>query len=901
MPAEPPRLRIDPCDVDAVLGLQRELGVGHVLAQVLVRRGFADPAAARAWLAAEERHEPSQFAGIEDACDLILMHVESGERITIHGDYDVDGVASTAILVGVLRRLGAQVDWFLPSRAEDGYGLSLSTVERLAARGTRLLITADCAITAVDEVAAAVAAGIDVVVTDHHSPRADGVLPDAPIVHPAVCGYPCVDLCAAGVAYKLAAALLAAAGHDPVEADADLDLVALATIADCVPLRGENRRLVRAGLRALATTTRPGLRALMKVSRADPARIDARAVGFRLAPRINAAGRLERADAGLELLLTTDEERAGRIADELDRLNAERRHTETRILFEAEAMVTECERSEARERAAYVLAGEGWHKGVIGIVASRIAERHHRPAILIALPAPPAGAPASGDDSRGPAAAAGGEDPLRGPAGAAGRGDPLRAPVAAAAGEDPLRGPAGAAGGGDPSGDAVRGTGSGRSIPGFDLLAGLDACAQHLVRHGGHRAAAGCEILASEVDAFRAAFEAHAAATLRPEDLVASERADAVVAGDELGLALAEELELLAPFGIANPGVALLLPAARFSDPRTMGEGKHARFSVQAGGVRAGAVAFGVSKVDCDGPLDATFSLELNEFNGSVEPRLVLRHARPCAPAPIRVVGEPADYLAAVFDELSRSLAAAPEAASPGAELARGPGAEDASGHGGSAAVRLGSGFAAEGAFRDRRGGGIAGTIGALVASGEPVLVVAADAILRARHLAPILGGFELCSHDALERDPSLATRHAHVVLLDPPAGPARRHGKITHLAWGPAELRFAEQIHEWQYDLRASLTATYRALRDAGGAAGEELEALLRGDPQSPRPAALAGRVVRVLAELHLVSLDPDPRTLAVPVAQRTALERSAAFRAYQQRLEDGRRWLTLQTAKAA
>jgi single-stranded-DNA-specific exonuclease len=816
MPPDPPRLRIDPCDVDAVLALELELGVGHVLAQVLVRRGFGNPAAARDWLAAGERHEPSAFAGIEDACDLILMHVETGDRITIHGDYDVDGVTSTAILVGVLRRLGAEVDWFLPSRAEDGYGLSLATVQRLAARGTRLLITADCAITAVDEVAAAVAAGIDVVVTDHHSPRADGVLPDAPIVHPAVCGYPCVDLCAAGVAYKLSAALLAAGGEDPAGADADLDLVALATIADCVPLRGENRRLVRAGLRALATTKRPGLRALMKVSRADPARVDARAVGFRLAPRINAAGRLERADAGLELLLTQDEDRAAQIADELDRLNAERRHTETRILFEAEAQV-----AQLGERSAYVLAGEGWHKGVIGIVASRIAERHHRPAVLIALPA------GAADDS------------------------------------------------------SARGTGSGRSIPGFDLLAGLDACAQHLARHGGHRAAAGCEILASEVDAFRASFEAHAAATLRPEDLVPSERADAVVAGDELGLALAEELELLAPFGIANPGVSLLLPAARFSDPRTMGEGKHARFSVEAGGVRAGAVAFGVSKVDCDGPLDATFSLELNEFNGSVEPRLLLRNARRCAPAPITVIGEPEDYLGAVFEELARPLAAR-------AERAAGRAAEGASGP-------------AAGALRDRRGGGVAGTIGALVASGEPVLVVAADAILRARHLQPILGGFELCSHVALERDPRLAGPQAHVVLLDPPAGPACACGKLTHLAWGPAELRFAEQIHEREYDLRASLTATYRALRDAGGAAGEELEALLRGDPQTPRPAVLAGRLVRVLAELHLVSLGPDSRSLSIPAAERTALERSEAFRAYQQRLEDGRTWLRRQTAKAA
>ncbi|MDX6721161.1 MAG: single-stranded-DNA-specific exonuclease [Solirubrobacteraceae bacterium] len=838
MSPEPARLQIDPCDVAAVLALERELGVSHVLAQVLVRRGFADAGAARAWLAAGERHEPSQFAGIDEACALVLRHAAGGaSRITIHGDYDVDGVTSTAILVGVLRELGADVDWYLPSRAEDGYGLSAATVARLAARGTRLLVTADCAITAVDEVAAARAAGIDVVVTDHHSPRPDGALPDARIVHPAVCGYPCVDLCAAGVAYKLAAALLAAAGRDPARADADLDLVALATIADCVPLRGENRRLVRAGLRALATTTRPGLRALMRVARADPARIDARAVGFRLAPRINAAGRLERADAGLELLLTTDETRADQIADELDRLNAERRHTETRILFEAEAQV-----ARAGERPAYVLAGEGWHKGVIGIVAARIAERHHRPTVLIALDAATAGDP------------------------------------------------------------RARGTGSGRSIAGFDLLAGLDAAARHLVRHGGHRAAAGCEILAGEVDAFRDAFEAHAAATLRPEDLVPVERADAVVAGDELGLILAEELERLAPFGTANPGVSLLMPAARFGDARTMGEGKHARFSVEAGGMRAGAVAFGVSKVACDVPLDATFSLELNEYNGSVEPRLVLRNARPCAPRPIVVVGEPRDYLAGVLDEIRRPLAelAAPAAASEAPARAGPAAAPEAAPRPHDAPTQTQDRDAAV-PIRDRRGGGIAGTVGALVASGEPVLVVAADAILRARHLAPILGGFELCSHDALEREPGLASANTHVVLLDPPAGPVRACGTMTHLAWGPAELRFAEHIHERQYDLRASLSATYRALRDAGGAAGGELEALLRGDPETPRPAALAGRLVRILAELHLVSLDPDSRTLTVPRAERTALDRSAAFRAYQQRYEDGRRWLNRETAKAA
>ena len=234
--------------------------------------------------------------------------------------------------------------------------------------------------TAVDEVALARALGLDVVVTDHHQPRADGVLPDAPMVHPQIGGYPCPDLCAAGVAYKLAGALLGGAGRDPLLADRDLDVVALATIADCVPLHGENRRLVREGLVALSRTQRPGLRALMRVSQSDAGALDEQTVGFRLAPRINAAGRMHRADAGVELLLTDDEARAETIAGELDEANVRRRHVETRILFEAEAQV-----AAAGEQPAYVLAGEDWHPGVIGIVASRLAERHHRPVLMIAL------------------------------------------------------------------------------------------------------------------------------------------------------------------------------------------------------------------------------------------------------------------------------------------------------------------------------------------------------------------------------------------------------------------------------------------------------------------------------------------------------------------------------------
>ncbi len=381
--------------------LRDELGIGDVLAQVLARRGLADPADAAAFLAADETHSPERFDGIEPAVETVLRHVREGGRIVVHGDYDVDGITATAVLVRSLRRLGADPRWFIPSRMEDGYGLSRATVERLAEAGSALIVTVDCGITAVEEVAAARAAGLDVVVTDHHRPRADGRLPDAPIVHPGVGGYPCEELCGAAVSWKLALALEAAAGLTGEGAESDLDVVGLATVADCVPLRGENRSIVRRGLRALAGTPKPGLRALMEVAQLEPATLDARAASFRLAPRINAAGRLRRADAGLELMLTEDPERARVTARELDAANAERRDVETRILFAAEAQV-----AEAGDRAAHVLAGEDWHPGVIGIVASRLAERHHRPVVMIAL-------------------------------------------------------------------EEERGRGSGRSIPGFDLLAGL--------------------------------------------------------------------------------------------------------------------------------------------------------------------------------------------------------------------------------------------------------------------------------------------------------------------------------------------------------------------------------------------------------------------------------------------
>ncbi len=336
---QPLRFEIPDVEPDQVLRLQSELGTSGPLAQVLVRRGLAEPELAREFLDGGPEHAPSGFRGIDEAVSLVLSHVRDGNRITVHGDYDVDGICSTAILVRVLRLLGGDVDSYIPDRAGDGYGLSSATVERLAERGTRLLITADCAITAVEEVAKARALGVHVLVTDHHTPRPDGQLPDAPIVHPAVCGYPFPDLCATAVAYKLARALCAAAGVDEAPVRADLDLVALATVADVVPLVGENRILLRRGLRALAATSKPGLRALMAVARVDPGKVNERAIGFALAPRLNAAGRLYRADAGLELVMCADPVRAQQIAEELDRVNRERRQVELGIRAAAEAQI----------------------------------------------------------------------------------------------------------------------------------------------------------------------------------------------------------------------------------------------------------------------------------------------------------------------------------------------------------------------------------------------------------------------------------------------------------------------------------------------------------------------------------------------------------------------------------
>jgi single-stranded-DNA-specific exonuclease len=370
---------IRPCPHRQAGSLARELGLSEITASVLVRRGYGDPAEARAFLAGEQPlHDPSLLGDMNEAVSRIRAAVAAGKRICVHGDYDVDGICATVLAVLVLRELGAEVEWHLPSRFDEGYGVSGQTLERLAEEGCGLVLTVDCGITAVEEVRRARELGLDVIVTDHHRPGEQ--LPDCPIVATQPSDYPFPELCGTGVVYKLGQALL---GPEAETLRRHLDLVALATVADVVPLVGENRSLAIAGLRTLARTQKPGLQALMKVARVDPATVDAGQVGFRLAPRINAAGRLGHPRAALELLLTDDREEARRLADRLEELNRDRQAVEDKILRAAIAQVEEWPEAQRRRRA-YVVWGEDWHEGVIGIVASRLVERYNRPVVLIA-------------------------------------------------------------------------------------------------------------------------------------------------------------------------------------------------------------------------------------------------------------------------------------------------------------------------------------------------------------------------------------------------------------------------------------------------------------------------------------------------------------------------------------
>jgi single-stranded-DNA-specific exonuclease len=827
MQSKPTSWVCEPYEVAAAERLAGGLGVSRITGAILARRGFADVEEARRFLAAGVRHPAGTLPGVTEACELILSHVERGSRIAVFGDYDVDGVCSTAMLVRTLRALGGDPVWDLPSRFDEGYGLSTAAVERLAARGVRLLVTVDCGVTAVDQVARARAAGLDVVITDHHRPGPQ--LPACTVVHPALGSYGCPELCAAGVILKLSEALCIAAGSESRVAEEDLDLAALATVCDLVPLRDENRRIVREGLVALSRTRKPGLRALMAVASVEPAELTEHHLGFRLGPRINAAGRMCSADAALELLLTVDQRRAEEVARELDLLNRERQEAETRILFAAEAAC-----APQASQAAIVVAGEGWHPGVVGIVASRLVERWCRPCVVIALE----------EDGSG--------------------------------------------------------RGSGRSISAYDLHAGLVACASHLTRFGGHRMAAGVELARSAVDAFRRALARHAGQSLTPADMIATERVDAVVPGGLLGLDLAEELECLRPFGMANPQPTLLVPASRFQHVTGMGEdGQHSRFTlVTAGGARSRGVAFGspprVLATAQAEHHDIALRLERNRWNGMVEPRVILRALCPTEPGQLRILGEDAPF----WERFARALVRE-EAHSqrPESEPLGGAPAE---------ATHIGDTQAAR-APVDRRGQGFAGVAGDLFTSGEAVLVAVADVERRRSGLERLVaglapGGMPVASWAALEANPDLAPSFDHLVALDPPprgvADPVLRQGPRANLAWGPAEVEFALLVWRAELDLRPALAEAYRALRDLPPEADPDLlRQALRGSGRYPRTPEQCARMALVLSELGVVELGLDPPGCCVNVTTRRDLESSPTFRVSRERLSMIERALEAET----
>ena len=839
MPESAPRsFTVEPFDYGEARALMDGLGLAEPVAVTLVRRGHRTVDDARAFLEAADDHDPVLFEAMAEVRERITAAVAAGRRITIHGDYDVDGVCSTAIVIRAVRQLGGDCDWLIPGRQEDGYGLTVATIERLAARGTSLLVTTDCGIGSVAEVEGARAAGIEVIVTDHHQPGE--TLPDCPILHPAISGYPFAELCATGVAYKLAVALVGAE-----DAERELDLVALATVADLVPLRGETRALVRRGVAVARQARRPGMRALMTVSSLAPERLDEGDFAFRLGPRINAAGRLYRADAGVELMLTDDQARADEIAAELERANQERRVIEREVVDAAETARRELP-DELRDAPGLVLAGRGWHPGVVGIVASRLVERHGRPVVLIAL------------DADG------------------------------------------------------GGRGSGRSIPGFDLLAGLRACEGHLTRYGGHRAAAGLEIEAGQIDAFRATFAAHCVEALADAPPVRTEIVDAVVGGESLGHDVAEQLARLAPFGNGNPGVRWLVPAARLGDVRPMGEGdRHSRFTLTSGPSRALGVAFGVNgslaKLVSE-PVDVSLRLELNEWNGAVEPRVVLGEVYSLE-AEEGGASEISDeeFWSRHERELEADLTSWPPT------------------------------FAPSGAREviNRRGSSTA-AIAALASSGETVLAVCADAIRRRelveRAARPArFGGGELAivsvrladavvaaaetrvttggcgvilaDWAALARDPGLAARCRHVVLVDPAPFAhldrlvGRGDGYLHRFDEG-TDVEFSLRVHADEWPSRSSLADLYRTMGARGAgldrrAARGVLCGEARAHPHSPEVAA---RATRVLAELGLVRWDGSGtnRTLGVVSSSGTDLEGSEAFIAYRDRYEEGRRYLS-------
>jgi len=567
--AEPP--------AETVSLLEQGLNLPNAVAVLLVNRGVTSLESARDFLEADfsHLHDPFLMTDMRQAVERVVQALEQKEAITVFCDYDVDGVTSAAFLTHFFRDLNCAVEAYLPERRSEGYGLNSDAVRKIRERGAGLMITADCGITGVKEVALANEIGLDVIVTDHHQVGEEGLPPAIAVLNPhrSDCDYPYKFLSGVGLAFKLAIAVrngLYSAGW-PKERlpnlKRHLDLFALGTIADVAPLTGENHILTLHGLKMLSVTAKPGLVALKETS-GIVGDVSARSVGFSLGPRLNAAGRLGKADNGLHLLTSTDLKEAKVLAGELEQINKERKEIQEETVAEAESLFNH--HVDMEKDRVIVLASEIFHPGVIGIAASRLVDKYQRPTVLIAL-------------------------------------------------------------------EAGQGKGSGRSIPRFNLFKSFTDCSGHLIQFGGHAYAAGLSIKEDQVEAFRNAMNEVGHRYLTEEDLIPEVRVDAVLSLEEIGRPLYSRMVLLEPFGTENPVPSFLSQGVKFQEVKFIGKEKnHVRFRAVQGKGRIEGVGFGFAEVfesvDPGADLfDIAYELNLNTWNGRDKLEIKLLDIRLCA------------------------------------------------------------------------------------------------------------------------------------------------------------------------------------------------------------------------------------------------------------------------------
>ena len=577
MPAVKPthRWRLPVPPDDDVSALSGDLQLPELAVNLLRRRGYSTAGDIRAFLdpSPARLRKPDLLPDIARATERVIAAIERRERILIYGDYDVDGVTGTVLLVSVLSRLGADVLYYLPHREAEGYGFSAQGLEFAVAQGAKLIVTNDCGSSDHVTLAAAACAGIDVIITDHHElegtkngerrARNEERLPQAyAVVNPkrADSAYPFRELAGVGVAFKLAWSVLSALNRPREELTVLLDLVGLGTIADIVPLTDENRVLARIGLNAIRRSPRPGLQALLRVAGIADKPLSGYNIGFMLGPRINAAGRVGHAELAARLLLTQDATEAATLAAELDGLNRSRQALEERILTQATGLV---EAGRLAERRTIVVAGEGWHGGVIGIVAAKLVDRFGRPCIIVALK----------DD---------------------------------------------------------RGKGSGRSVTGFDLHAALQACSEHLLAFGGHKHAVGLNLMRDRLPGFSSALAEYADG-FTEEVFEPTLQIDAVAPIEQIDEAFANALEMFEPFGPDNAAplfVSLGIEVVGY--PRKVGK-NHLKLAVRAGERTLEAIAWGRSAeiVNIEaGRLDICYNVARRTYAGRTSTQLTLRDFR---------------------------------------------------------------------------------------------------------------------------------------------------------------------------------------------------------------------------------------------------------------------------------